>query len=90
MARKPDTPKDGKTDLPGPLDTTDESQRRKLADRLDDVGDSAPSLRDLRKRAGELPPGHASSPYADDGSLRPDEPSLKDLETPEPPLTDAQ
>ena len=42
------------------------------------------SLTDLRQRLEQLPPGHPSSPYHDDGSRRPPVVRLKDLELPLP------
>ena len=89
MAR-PDTPNGGRTDLPGPPETADESQRRQLADRLATTGDPArTSLVELRKRAENLTPGHPSSPWNEDGSRRAPEKAPADFELPETHLSDA-
>ncbi len=89
MAWKPDTPKDDKTDLPGPPETADDSQRRKLADRLPKVGDAGTSLAELRIRAENLTPGHPSSPWNEDGSRRAPEQAPADFELRETRLSDA-
>ena len=98
MGSKPDTTKDGRPrpdspghpDLPAPPAPADQQQRQQLQDRLAAAHDTDPSLPKLRERAGRLPPGSPSSPCAEDGTRRPPEPSLKEVELPEPPLTDAQ
>ncbi len=89
MARTPDTPKDDKTDLPGPPETADDSHRRKLADRLAKNTDAGTSLVALRKRAENLAPGHPSSPRNEDGSRRAPEKAPADFELPETRLSDA-
>lgn len=81
----------GSADRPG-LPTRPETAEPGRSDAPDwgsGEGDTAPVLRTLRRRACDLRPGHPSSPLLDDGTPRPDEPSLKDVELPEPPLSDA-
>ena len=98
MGSKLDKTKDGQPtpdspdhpDLPAPPAPAEQRQRQQLEDRLAAAQDTDPSLPKLRERAKHLPPGSPSSPYAEDGTLRPPEPSLKEIELPEPPLTDAQ
>ena len=89
MARMPGTPKDGQTDLPRPPEPADDSQRRKLADRLANTTDARTSLVELRKRAENLRPGHPSSPWNEDGSRRAPEKAPADFELPETRLSDA-
>ena len=84
----PDSP--DHPELPAPPAHADRKQRQQLEDRLATAQDTDPSLRKLRERAERLPPGSPSSPYAEDGAPRPRVPSLKEIELPEPPLTDAQ
>ena len=84
----PDSP--DHPELPAPPAHADRKQRQQLEDRLATAQNTDPSLRKLRERAERLPPGSPSSPYAEDGTPRPHEPSLKEIELPEPPLTDAQ
>ncbi len=84
----PDSP--DHPELPAPPAHADRKQRQQLEDRLATAQDTDPSLRKLRERAERLPPGSPSSPYAEDGTPRPRVPSLKEIELPEPPLTDAQ
>ena len=89
MARKPGTPKDYQTDLPGPPEPADQSNRRTLADRLARTADTGTSLVELRKRAENLRPGHPSSPWNEDGSRRAPEKAPTDFELPETRLSDA-
>lgn len=63
--------------------------RQRLAERLERVENPASIRSDLRGRLKDLPPGHPSSPWEEDGSLRPPAPRLANLERPDPPLTDA-
>jgi predicted kinase len=89
MAPKLDTPAAGQPDLPRPPESADQSRRRQLADRLIQARDGGPALSELRKRAENLPPGHPSSPWNEDGSRRALEYSPADYALPETRLTDA-
>src|ERR1022692_1092026 len=94
MGPKLDTPKDGRAengqaDLPGPPESADQSQRRQLADRLVRATDAGTALGELRKRAEQLPCGHPSSPWNEDGSRRAPEKAPADFELPETGLSDA-
>ena len=74
--------------LPTPPESVDQAQRRQLADRLPRA-DSGSSLIELKERSQKLLPGHPSSPWNADGSLRPPEKPLTDYELPETHLSDA-
>lgn len=63
--------------------------RQRLADRLERVENPASNRSELRDRLKDLPPGHPSSPWEEDGAPRPPAPRLADLERLDPPLDDA-
>lgn len=63
--------------------------RQRLADRLERVEYPASNRSELRDRLKDLPPGHPSSPWEEDGAPRPPAPRLADLERLDPPLDDA-
>jgi len=63
--------------------------RQRLAERLERVENPDDGKAGLQERLDELPPGHPSSPWEEDGAPRPPVPRLADLERTVPPLSDA-
>jgi predicted ABC-type ATPase len=63
--------------------------RQRLAERLERVENPASSREDLKERLEDLPPGHPSSPWEEDGTPRPPAPHLAEFERLDPPLSDA-
>ena len=75
--------------LPGRPPARADLGRQRLAERLERVENPASSRSGLQERLRELPPGHPSSPWEEDGTPRPPAPRLADLERLDPPLSDA-
>lgn len=65
---------------PAPPQTFEQVQRRYWADRLERAGQRPDSLGVLRERAGQLPPGHPSSPWDGRGLPRPPVPRPAEFE----------
>ncbi len=84
------TVRTGRHDLPSRPDTATPAQaeRQRWAERLDKVENPSSNRGELRDRLSDLPPGHPSSPWEEDGAPKPPAPRLRDVENPEPPLTD--
>lgn len=75
--------------LPARPPSRPDLSRQRLAERLERAENPVTSRTQLRERLNNLEPGHPSSPWDEDGTLRPPAPRLADLERPDPPLSDA-
>ena len=75
--------------LPGRPPARVDLGRQHLAERLERVENPASNRSDLQERLKDLPPGHPSSPWEEDGTPRPPAPRLADLERLDPHLSDA-
>ena len=66
-----------------------QTDQQKLAERLERAKNGDGVRGELKKRLNQFEPGNPSSPWDEDGTLRPPEPKLSDLEQPLPTLSDA-